>query len=335
MAANQVEGPSLAYPWSLCMIDDFVIDAVIQDTHTLKSKVTDHPVESGSTISDHIQKEPMTIVMECVVSNTPLALVRPHRKNISSGNTEANAPAGAAYSDVVWFKLKEKWERGQLCNVRSSRGDYTNMAIEELSVPRDAQTGDAMKFTINFKKVVILQNARGKRVAIPGAIGGSSKSSGIAPLKGNANARGMQIATEITKNGRKLFVWFDHAPGVWRQFAYKVARATGRNTAEFEWTYTRGPMLDGFEGTDAQMTAHWRASLDKNGRKTSRSTPMLPEGYPPWGAAFAGVTGGDHKSTVGVQNVGRVTNMDGTPGRPDVYVVEAPWDSPKNDPNFR
>lgn len=47
------------------------LDASIHETHTATSTVTDHPVERGSNVADHIRPDPDVLTMEAIISNTP------------------------------------------------------------------------------------------------------------------------------------------------------------------------------------------------------------------------------------------------------------------------
>lgn len=48
------------------------VDATLRQQHSAPSTVTDHPVETGSNISDHIRPEPDTLTLEGIISNTPI-----------------------------------------------------------------------------------------------------------------------------------------------------------------------------------------------------------------------------------------------------------------------
>jgi len=47
-------------------------DATITETHSRKAAVTEHPVEEGSPVSDHVLPSAQEISMSAVVSNTPI-----------------------------------------------------------------------------------------------------------------------------------------------------------------------------------------------------------------------------------------------------------------------
>lgn len=47
------------------------LDASVHEMHTGTSTVTDHPVERGSNVADHIRPDPDEVTIEGVISNTP------------------------------------------------------------------------------------------------------------------------------------------------------------------------------------------------------------------------------------------------------------------------
>jgi hypothetical protein len=54
------------------------VDAVTREAHQMPNDVTDHPVETGSNISDHIRPQPNTLTLDCVISNAPHYLPADH-----------------------------------------------------------------------------------------------------------------------------------------------------------------------------------------------------------------------------------------------------------------
>jgi hypothetical protein len=54
------------------------LDASLREQHTGNSVITDHPVEFGANVADHIRAEPDMLVVEGIVSNTPLRAPNDH-----------------------------------------------------------------------------------------------------------------------------------------------------------------------------------------------------------------------------------------------------------------
>lgn len=54
------------------------VDAVTREQPTMSSQITDHPVETGANISDHVRAEPLKLEIEGVITNTPHYLPKDH-----------------------------------------------------------------------------------------------------------------------------------------------------------------------------------------------------------------------------------------------------------------
>jgi len=59
----------------LSSIGGIQLDAVLQETHRFENLVTQYPVESGATITDHIINKPLCLEMDGRLTDTPLSLV--------------------------------------------------------------------------------------------------------------------------------------------------------------------------------------------------------------------------------------------------------------------
>lgn len=59
-------------------------DATIRETHTHTSTVTDHPVETGSNVADHIRPDPDALTMDAHISNTPHFLPIDHMGSVTT-----------------------------------------------------------------------------------------------------------------------------------------------------------------------------------------------------------------------------------------------------------
>lgn len=59
-------------------IGDIWIDVSLSETHSVSAEVTDHPVEEGANIADHIRPQPRTFSMQGFVTNTPIEVPKSH-----------------------------------------------------------------------------------------------------------------------------------------------------------------------------------------------------------------------------------------------------------------
>lgn len=123
---------------------------IINETHNISFDVTQFPIESGSTISDHILNLPDTYTMTSIASDASISLYGAIR------NALTEQPTVQAWD---FFQLiKEKRYRLQ---ITTNLKTYKSMAIRNISIERDVSTGSAFRFTIDFVEVrqVALQTA--------------------------------------------------------------------------------------------------------------------------------------------------------------------------------
>jgi Dit-like tail protein len=59
-------------------IGDIWLDVSVREGHDIMADVTEHPVESGANIADHIRPQPATITIEGMVTNHPIQLPASH-----------------------------------------------------------------------------------------------------------------------------------------------------------------------------------------------------------------------------------------------------------------
>lgn len=114
------------------------LDVTITEQHNYNSRVTSYPVENGTILSDHIINEPDRLVLQALVTDTPLSI-------LSLTNR----------SSTVFNRLVEIQQRRELVQVVTGLKVYDSMAITSLDVPRSSSTGQALVFTIELQKVII------------------------------------------------------------------------------------------------------------------------------------------------------------------------------------
>lgn len=127
------------------------VDVSESEMHAGDVEVTDHPVEQGANISDHMRPKPRTLAISGMVSDAPIV----DNSNGTAGpfNLGDPGPAETAYS-----VLEGRRKAGKLHTVVTKLNTYQNMALTYVSEPRDAQSGDALNFTLNFKEVTVVLN---------------------------------------------------------------------------------------------------------------------------------------------------------------------------------
>lgn len=166
-----------------------VLDVVTEENPEFEADVTEHPVEQGTEVTDHIQLKNPTLRLKGKISNTPLDL------SVSIGNVVSGGIAAISSSQarsnllntglqqgasILGAKLLGKasasgsqfqagaadaisrtillnaYQNKTPFDVVTKRQRYTNMVIQRLAFPRNQQTGYALEFEIDLKQVRIV-----------------------------------------------------------------------------------------------------------------------------------------------------------------------------------
>jgi hypothetical protein len=130
-------------------IAGYIIDAAISEEHTLDSEVTEFPVESGSNVTDNVRPLPATVVIEGVVSDTPIEGM------VAVRSASTTLPS----QEALDLLLRIRADREPVA-VETSLRRYETMVLESLSIPRDAETGHALRFSATFREIIIVVNER-------------------------------------------------------------------------------------------------------------------------------------------------------------------------------
>lgn len=158
-----------------------VLDASIEETHTLASEVTEHPVEEGASISDHIRRLPKSIEISGLITNHPLFLL-PSINAPSPLTTDTAAQADRV--KAAYDEFERAHDSGALVNVITSLREYENMAITGISIIRNSANGNVLNATFSLRELI---TAKTETVEAP------------VPVSKNANAtadQGKKVTTD-------------------------------------------------------------------------------------------------------------------------------------------
>lgn len=151
---------TLIFKKTRTQIGAIVLDASITETHTSEVEVTEFPVEKGANVADHRRVKPDGLTIEGLVSNTPLPEPNDPSTHYSEGAAEFDSKAtfkagraGQAYADLLALK-----DSGDLITVVTGLRTYENLTMVALSVPRDARTGQSLRFSATLKELRIVSS---------------------------------------------------------------------------------------------------------------------------------------------------------------------------------
>lgn len=136
-------------------------DAVEVEDHTFETEVTDNPVETGVSISDHAFDHPTKLSITAAVSD-----VAPPGKTNDTYATEGPTRGLAAYA---WLRRSQRAH--EPFSVQTGLDLFPSMMITSLRVKKDAAHEHILYFTVELKEViwvtteVVLYPAKAKRRA--------------------------------------------------------------------------------------------------------------------------------------------------------------------------
>lgn len=122
--------------------EDLIIDAAEGERHDASAEPTEHPVEEGAAISDHVQPNLDRLSLECVVSNYPTGRV-----------LDRITDAGGDRALNTWQQLRTLMHSGTRVDIETSLRLYEGMVIKAVSAPRDAKSGQALRFTLDAQEL--------------------------------------------------------------------------------------------------------------------------------------------------------------------------------------
>jgi hypothetical protein len=152
-------------------------DCVPRMGHDRASTITEHAVERGAAISDHVRPGLQSISIDAVVSGSPIRIPGTAMDGVSGGTQRVEIRPGE-YINVLRFDrpierrrvvdemLQRLQARSTLITVRTDLRTIESCAIENYHVEIDDKSGDALILTLSLKQVKIVSI---QRVQVPPA----------------------------------------------------------------------------------------------------------------------------------------------------------------------
>lgn len=134
------------------MIGAIAIQATLEETMDHELQVTEHPVQSGASITDHSFREPVQITLRCAWSNASVEAALGAVSNLFAGG----ALSAADYVSGIYSQLIRLQQSRLLFSVVGTLRTYDNMLMTSLSVDRDKDTSQALMVTVTCKEIILV-----------------------------------------------------------------------------------------------------------------------------------------------------------------------------------
>lgn len=173
-----------------------VFDAVISEGFDTGVTVTDHPIEDGADISDHIRDNPDTLQIDIVVSRTP-ANIPDLVKVLASPDYDRH--------ETAWYQIYQWIKSHELVKVVTNARTWRGMAIESMSRKRTSAVGEALEATIKLKQIVKVQSHDVAAPTRPAGVQNQQKQNGTTTAKPTSDESIVHFAGKSAVDGLKSF----------------------------------------------------------------------------------------------------------------------------------
>lgn len=128
-------------------LDGYVFDAYLRLQHQQRLAITNHPVESGSPITDNAYPEPKSFQLEILMSETTTGKVY--------------GQFGLTNRSINAYKLLNRWqEERKTITFNSKYGYFQNCLVEEVTPTDDYTTKYGMRVSVTLKQIIVTSTQR-------------------------------------------------------------------------------------------------------------------------------------------------------------------------------
>lgn len=121
------------------------LDATLSASHAGDVDITEHPLETGSNISDGARAKQRTVTLEGIISNNPL-------------DAKPSDGAGAGRARRLFEALERVKDNGGVCTLTTPSRSYENVLIKQLSEDEDKKMGGAVKVKLSLTQVKLVRS---------------------------------------------------------------------------------------------------------------------------------------------------------------------------------
>jgi hypothetical protein len=148
------------------------LDANLDEAHEWAAEATTNPVEFGAPITDHVIEKPDMIRIRGFVSDSPTeSLISEQGFARLAGLF--NGKKVSSKSQAVFDMLHKLIKAKEPITLYTKHRIYTEMIITSVNIPRAANVGEAIEFTVEF---VHIRKVKTKTTDVPKGIGQKKES---------------------------------------------------------------------------------------------------------------------------------------------------------------
>lgn len=154
-----IPSTSLAVTTEQGNVREIEFDATLREHHTTTAQATEHKVEKGAPITDHVIVAPKRVTVEVVVTNSPMQQPNTNMDGVTSRFDNGVLQFSGEVNRVksVYDEIEAIIDNVRLVDLVGGLRDYDDMILENLSVPRSGKDGESITFTFDAKHITFAE----------------------------------------------------------------------------------------------------------------------------------------------------------------------------------
>lgn len=172
-------------------IGAYFFDAIFNTSTEHVAELTEHPIQNGANITDHVIIHPVTITMEIGMSDCMARMV-------------ADQWTGAETKSInAYKKLVELMEARQPLDVKTRLNVYKNMIIRSISVEDNVSTLYGLRASVSMQQIIMANVSDAKVSAREWSSGGETSKGSVSPkgVDDSSNPSGTSVMGQIDSAG--------------------------------------------------------------------------------------------------------------------------------------
>lgn len=119
-------------------VNGIFADAVIEEHHTDESEITEHPVEVGSVIADHMYKRPSELMLTYVWAT----------------GGQQNTQRDVSFLKTLYTKFLVLKDGATLLQVVTGKRVYQNMVVRSIDVRTDLNSENILELHLGLREII-------------------------------------------------------------------------------------------------------------------------------------------------------------------------------------
>ncbi len=148
-------------------------DATVREAPESTATITEHPIEEGADISDHVRKDLDRISLQVVVSDTPIVNPADHNdgsqgsiQSVQLSGQEGELTraqvlvfdGGVTRVRSVYEELLDLMGNGTRVRVMTRLRELEDMVVKRVSPIREADSGDSLVATLELQQISVVSS---------------------------------------------------------------------------------------------------------------------------------------------------------------------------------